>query len=132
MNKFFLLAMVMLGGCATSPDKIPSQYVSPVKYKNYTEAEIIQEMKSIGEKTSELYLSLKQKASRDKWQMTVGLLLFNPVLLALEGGDGLDAQEYARLKGEYEALRKVAIQKKIKLESLPPFPEEIVQEGKIR
>ena len=52
--------------------------------------------------------------------------------MALEGGDGLDAQEYARLKGEYEALRKVAIQKKIKLESLPPFPEEIVQEGKIR
>ncbi len=30
----------------------------------------------------------------------------------LEGGDGVEAQEYARLKGEHEAIETASIQKK--------------------
>ena len=36
--------------------------------------------------------------------MAVGLILFLPVLLFLEGGDGPQAAEYARLKGEFDAM----------------------------
>ena len=79
-----------------------------------------------------MYASLNKKATGDKWQMGIGLLLFWPVLFALEGGDGPEAQEYARLRGQYEALRQVAIQKKINLELLPPSPEAIVQKEKER
>jgi len=43
--------------------------------------------------------------------MGVGLLLFWPTLFALEGGDGADAAEYGRLKGEFEALRQTSTQK---------------------
>ena len=135
MKKLLLLAlmpMVMIVGCATSPDKIPAQYVSPLIYKDYDEGQIIQEMDHIGRRTSELYASLKKKATGDKWQMGIGLLLFWPVLFALEGGDGPEAQEYARLRGQYEALRQVAIQKKINLELLPPSPEAIVRKEKER
>lgn len=44
--------------------------------------------------------------------MAVGMLLFWPTLFFLEGGDGPQAAEYARLKGEVDALEKVAIAKK--------------------
>lgn len=60
--------------------------------------------------------------------MGVGLVLFWPTLFMLEGGDGPEAAEYARLKGEYEALRKVAIEKKCDLSLLPPSPEELIKE----
>ena len=57
---------------------------------------------------------------------------FFPALFALEGGDGPEAQEYSRLRGQYEALRQVAIQKKINLELLPPSPEAIVQKERLK
>ena len=60
--------------------------------------------------------------------MAVGLLLFWPALFFLEGGDGPEAAEYARLKGQYEALRTVAVQRKIGAEMLPASPEEVVKE----
>jgi hypothetical protein len=114
-------------GCATSPDKISAAYVSPLKYKDYDEDMIIMEMDYVGKRTNDLYYSLKKEASSDSAQMAVGLLLFWPALFFLEGGDGPEAAEYARLKGEYEALRTVAVQRKISLDRLPPSPEEIVQ-----
>lgn len=59
--------------------------------------------------------------------MGIGLLVFWPSLFLLEGGDGPEASEYARLKGTYEALRTVAVQKKCSLEILPPSPEELIK-----
>tara|TARA_B100001093_G_C26451378_1_gene852444 strand:- start:213 stop:659 length:447 start_codon:yes stop_codon:yes gene_type:complete len=122
------LTIISLVGCATPPNKIPAAYVSPLKYKNYDEDQIIMEMDHVGRRTTELYAQLKKKANADKWQMGVGLLLFWPTLFALEGGDGPEAAEYSRLKGEYEALRQAAIQKKINMNSLPASPESIIQE----
>jgi hypothetical protein len=43
--------------------------------------------------------------------MALGLILFWPSLFFLDG-DGPEAQEYARLKGEYEALEVASIQEK--------------------
>ena len=47
--------------------------------------------------------------------MGVGLILFWPALFFLEGGDGPEAQEYARLKGEREAIERSSIKKKCTL-----------------
>lgn len=43
--------------------------------------------------------------------MAVGMILFWPTLFFLEGGDGPEAAEYSRLKGEKGALEKIAVQK---------------------
>jgi hypothetical protein len=48
-------------------------------------------------------------------------------LFFLEGGDGPEAAEYAQLKGEYEALRTAAVEKKCAMETLPPSPEALVK-----
>jgi hypothetical protein len=125
-----VLTLLSLFSCATNPDKIAATYVSPLKYRNYDDEQIILEMDYVGQRTSELYQRLKRKASGDKWQTGAGLLLFWPALFLLEGGDGPEAAEYARLKGEYEALRQAAVQKKITMNSLPPSPEQIVEDLK--
>ena len=62
--------------------------------------------------------------------MGIGLILFWPTLFALEGGDGPEAAEYGRLKGEYEAIRSAALQKKCALDALPDMqtPEDFKED----
>src|SRR5207253_11153466 len=54
---------------------------------------------------------LDEAASNDKAITTVGVILFWPILSAL-GGTKQQEAEYARLKGEYDALQQMAIAKK--------------------
>ena len=124
---FLLIFAIFLSGCATKPNKIEASYVSPYKYRDYDEDQLIIEMDHVARRTNELYYSLKKEATNDSAQMAVGLLLFWPALFFLEGGDGPEAAEYARLKGEYEALRTVAVQKKISFDKLPPSPEQLIE-----
>lgn len=124
------MAIVCATGCATNPKKIDAAYVSPLKYKDYDCDQIAAEMDHIGRRTNELFHSLKKASNNDKWQMGVGMILLWPVLFALEGGDGPEAAEYARLKGEYEALRQMAIEKKCNMECLSPSPDELLKAEK--
>lgn len=124
MKRTFLCCAVsatIATACASSPNKIPAQYVSPVQYSTYDCDQITLEQAALERRTGELYQSLKKQSDGDKWQMGVGLVLFWPALLALEGGDGPEATEYARLRGEYEALRVNSVQKKCGL----AFREEL-------
>jgi hypothetical protein len=101
-----------VSGCATSPDKIQAAHVSPLKYKDYDCEQLALETASVERRVGELHGNLDKKAGADAAQMGVGLVLFWPALFFLEGGDGPEAQEYARLKGEYQALEDVTIAKK--------------------
>lgn len=102
---------ITLAGCASQPEKMQAQYVSPAQYEGYDCTRVTGEMGRTARRINELYGSLKQSADNDAAQMGVGLVLFWPTLFFLEGGDGPEAAEYSRLKGEYEALETVAIQK---------------------
>ena len=74
--------------------------MSETQYQNYSCDQIGGEMTRVSRRAGELQASLKQKADGDAMQMGVGMLLFWPALFFLEGGDGAQAQEYSRLKGE--------------------------------
>lgn len=104
--------LMMVVGCASNPEKIQTSYVSPVQYQNYDCDQIGREMERVSLRAHELHGSLKKTANNDKAQMALGMVLFWPALFFLEGGDGPEAVEYSRLKGEREALEKAAIQKK--------------------
>lgn len=114
-----LSAALLVCGCATNPDKMETAYVSPLQYSQYDCAQIGAEQGHVERRTGELYTKLRKDANNDAAQMTVGMLLFWPALFFLEGGDGPEAAEYSRLKGEYEALRTVAVEKKCGLEFAP-------------
>ena len=118
---------VIIAGCASNPDKISTAYVSPLKYKDYDCDQIALEMDNISHRTTELYQHLKKERTADDWKMGVGLVLFWPALLFLNGGDGPEATEYSQLKGEYEAVRENSVSKKCGIES--KSPEEIIKEN---
>ena len=128
MRKIILIAVVssMLFGCASNPDKIQATYVSPLTYKDYDCDQVATEMDHVSHRTTELYQQLKKTRNADDWQMGIGLVLFWPALLFLEGGDGPEATEYANLKGEYEALRENSVSKKCSIVS--HSPEEIIKQ----
>lgn len=111
-NLLLTLALVLLAmGCAKSSKDIRAQYVSPLEYKDYDCDQIVAEMRRLSRRVAEIGGSVDKTASGDKVTMSVGLLVFPPLLFLLDG-DNAEAQEYGRLKGEYEALQAAATQKK--------------------
>jgi hypothetical protein len=113
-------AVVSLVGCAHSSKEIQTQYVSPMQYRDYNCNQIAAEMDRISHRAQELAGQIDKKASNDKVAMGVGMVLFWPALFFLKG-DGPEAQEYGRLKGEYETLQRAAIKKEcdIKTNTMP-------------
>jgi len=114
-----LLASAILVACASAPEKLQTQYVSELQYLNHDCDQLAMEESRISRRVSELYGTLDKKAGDDAAQMGIGLVLFWPALFFLEGGDGPEAQEYSRLKGEHEAIERVAIQRKCTLDIKP-------------
>jgi hypothetical protein len=117
----FLAVSIALIGCATSSKDIASTYVSPLQYQNYDCAQIGLESQRIQARVVETGGRLDQASSNDKAIMGVGLVLFWPALFALGGTKNQEA-EFGRLKGEYDAVQKVAIDKKCSNASVAEKP----------
>ena len=126
MRRMMTLASILiLAGCASHPDDIAASSVSTLAYRNYTCEQIAMELARVERAASGLYGRLEEEANSDQAEMAVGLVLFWPTLFFLEGGDGPEAAEYARLKGEREALEKTAIVKNCHL----PAPGDAAAES---
>lgn len=111
MKKIIALFTVFgISACAKSSNEIPAQYVSPLQYSGYNCRQIEMEMQAVSRRASELGGQVDKTASDDSAQMAVSLVLFWPTLFFLDGNTP-QAAEYGRLKGEFEALERSAIQK---------------------
>ena len=106
----FLVFSFIFVSCASNASDIAAAYVSPTKYSNYNCEQVSLEKDSIERRVNELYIKVEQRAKNDKVSMGVGMVLFWPALFFLKG-DSPEAAEYARMKGEYEAIRTVSVQK---------------------
>lgn len=106
-----LIATVTLMGCATSSKDVATNYVSPMQFQAYDCDQLASEAQRIQSRVNQLSGRLDEAASNDKALMGVGLILFWPALFAL-GGTKQQEADYARLKGEYEAIQQSAIVKK--------------------
>jgi len=100
-----------LGGCATASRDISATYVSPTQYTSYDCQQIGAETQRLQTRYAELGGRLDQAASNDKAIVGVGLILFWPALFAL-GGTKQQEAEYARLRGEYDAVSQASVQKR--------------------
>lgn len=127
MKKAILASALILGGCATAPEDIQTSSVSPLMYRDYTCNQLVMEMDRVNRRATELQTSLKKTADDDGAQMAIGVILFWPALFFLEGGDGPQAAEYSRIKGEKDAVEIAAIQKDC---SMATAKEEVVEEVK--
>jgi hypothetical protein len=106
-----LVALSVLSACATAPDRIQASYVSPMQYSGYDCDQIRQELMRVSGKVREVAGAQKRQSNSDAIAMGVGLVIFWPALFFLAGGSDRK-EELARLKGDYDALEQVAIQKK--------------------
>jgi len=113
MKNLIISLVILFGiaGCATKPSEIPESYVSPLQYQPYDCNMLTQEMASLSTRVAQTKASLKKKSDGDSTAMGIGMILFWPALFALDG-DGVEAQEYSRIKGEYRAVEKAMIMKK--------------------
>lgn len=106
-----LCTTMSLYGCSTSSKNISASYVSPLQFQAYDCDQLSSEAQRIQTRVSELTGRLDKAATNDKWIMTAGLLIAWPALFAL-GGTKEQEAEYARLKGEYDAIHQSAVMRK--------------------
>jgi hypothetical protein len=97
-------SILILNGCASKSQDIPSTYISPNEYASFSCPTLESEMRDISQRVGVITGQVDKEASNDSWQMGVGLVLFWPALFFLEGGDGALQAEYALLKGKHEAV----------------------------
>ena len=114
MRKIFwatLTVSVSLASCATSSKDVVTNYVSPIQFQSHDCDQLQTEAVRIQSRVSQLGGRLDEAASNDKTITGVGVILFWPALFAL-GGTKQQEAEYARLKGEYEAIQQTVNIKK--------------------
>ena len=104
-----LCAALALGACATHPNDIKAQYVSPMMYANYTCDQLREENYRVISRVTELTATQRRRSNNDKAAMAVGVVLFAPALLFMMNGDNAD--EIGRLRGEYDAIQQAGTQK---------------------
>lgn len=100
---------IAIFGCASSPEEIQAQHVSTAQYQSYDCGQIEAELKRVSSKVQEVTGQQQEEANQDAVAMGVGLVLFWPALFFLADDD--KEERLSRLKGEYEALERVAIKK---------------------
>ncbi len=108
-------------GCATSSKDISAAYVSPVQYQSYDCEQLGAETQRISSRATQLGGRLDEAASNDKALVGVGLVLFWPALFAL-GGTKQQEAEYARLRGELDAVSQASVQRRCGLSVPQPVP----------
>lgn len=111
-------ACLALAACASAPEDVTAQYVSPMTYQDYECDDIAEELGRVRGEVTLLVGSQEDAATRDAVVTGVGVVLFWPALFFLAAGD--DSDELGRLKGEQEALETAAIQKNC------PYAPEII------
>ena len=125
-----VISIAFLAGCAKSSSEIATTYVSPLQYQSYSCDQIVAESARVTARASELGGRLDQASSNDAAITGIGIVLFWPILFALGGTKSQEA-EYARVKGEFDALNQVAIQKQCAVgfnPSIAPAPTTPIQQ----
>lgn len=115
-----IVAAGMLCACSTASKDISAAYVSPLQFQNLDCDQLSAEVLRIQARINQIGGRLDQAAANDKTITGVGIILFWPALFAL-GGTKQQEADYARLKGEYDAIQQAAIMKKCSA-LIPPAP----------
>lgn len=106
-----VIVSLLVTACATSSKDIQATYVSPMTYKSYDCEQLSLEADRISRRVSQLTGQIDKRASGDKTQMAVALVLFWPAAFFL-GNNEAQNTELSSLKGESEALQQASIEKK--------------------
>jgi hypothetical protein len=111
-QQFIAIVFVALAtGCASKAENITAAYVSPLQYQKYDCRQLAEEASRISARAQQVAGVQDAKATNDAVATGVGVVIFWPALFLIKG-DSTTAAELARLRGEIEAIERVAIEKK--------------------
>jgi len=99
-----LLAALLLPGCATRSRDVQPAAADPAEFAAWSCVRIQDEIDSVQQRAADVAYAVDERAGNNIVALGVGVAIFWPALLAMRA-DGFDAEELARLKGRYEALR---------------------------
>ena len=105
-----MAAASILAGCATRAENITASYTSTVGYSGLSCNQIRGEAQAISQAAAAATGAQNSKATKDAVAMGVALVVFWPAAF-LVGGDGAQAAEVARLKGEMQAIETASRRK---------------------
>jgi len=110
-------------GCAKRSEDVTAAYVSPLQYQQYTCTQLAAEASRVSQRAAELSGVQDTKRTRDKVATAAAVIVFWPAAFLVSGDDAQTA-ELARLKGEFNAIQEVSIQKncgmRFEARPLPP------------
>lgn len=113
--------LAVLAGCSVAPKNIKPAYVSPLQYQSYTCEQIADEIPRIEEHLNQLGNRLDDAANNDKAAVASAILFWHSLFLL--GGTGQQEAEYARLKGEHEAIKQSSLDKKCQETAAAPVQQ---------
>ncbi|MBU3029571.1 hypothetical protein [Paracoccus marinaquae] len=97
------VALLALTACADNSDKIAASYVSPALYQGMSCQQLSVEAQSVANRAAQASVAQDKQAQNDAVAVGVATVLFWPALFLIKG-DGAQAAEVARLKGEMQAI----------------------------
>ena len=109
---------VIVISCASSSKDIETIYVSPDQYRPLNCKSLAHELAQLNQRKNSLAVDLDKKAGNDQGITAVSAIIFWPAVFAL-GGNKEQEGEYAKIKGEYDAVAQVGVEKKCNLNMSP-------------
>jgi len=100
-------ATLALAGCATSPDQIAANYVSPMQYSGQTCGQLNAQAQHLTARLESATGQQAQQANSDAEMTAIALILFWPAAFWIGGNDQSPA--IAQMRGEAEAIQSAAI-----------------------
>jgi hypothetical protein len=117
MNKTISLAAaaallsLTAAGCASRSENVAAAYVSPTAYSSYNCRELSAEAQRVSGAAATAAGAQDSQATKDAVATTAAIVIFWPAAFFV-GGDGAQAAELARLKGQMQAIEGASVQKK--------------------
>lgn len=104
----------LLCGCATRSVDVKPLPANAADFAAWSCEHIDDELDAVQQRAAEVAYAVDERVGNNIVALGVGVGIFWPAMLAMRP-DGLEAEDLARLKGRYEALRTAS-----KLQSCPP------------
>jgi hypothetical protein len=113
MKYFWPLGLMLaVSGCASGSDKIAPTYISPIAYESYSCQQLGEEAQRVSSRAAAAAGVQDSQASKDAVATGVALVVFWPAAFLVSGGDGQNAAELGRLRGQMQAIEETNIRKK--------------------
>jgi hypothetical protein len=114
-----VVSAAALAGCATRAADVRPAPASKGEFLAWSCDRLVSELDAVQQRAADVAWAVDQRAGNNILALGLGITVFWPAMLALRP-DGLEAQELARLKGRYEALREVITER-----NCPPAGPEL-------